>query len=90
MNWYLEMDLHHGTSEWDILRESFLLTFSFEDGFECIDEALQEIKDTIFRTPEESVEWVHPDLSTQLRHELECYNVTAKEEEYDPRKINIP
>jgi len=61
MNWYLEMELHHGTVEWDSLRESFLLTFSFEDGFECIDETLQEIKAAIFRTSEEPVEWVQPD-----------------------------
>jgi len=40
MNWYLETVLHHGTAEWDILREGFLMTFSFEDGFGSIDEAL--------------------------------------------------
>ena len=61
MNWYLEMELRHGTTEWDILKESFLLTFSFEDGFECIVEVLQEIKATIFRTPKESVEWIQSD-----------------------------
>lgn len=40
MNCYLETELRHGTVEWDILREGFLMTFSFEDGFKCIDEAL--------------------------------------------------
>lgn len=40
MNWYLETELRHGTMEWDILKESFLLTFSFKDGLECINEAL--------------------------------------------------
>jgi len=40
MNWYLETELHHGTEEWDILREKFLMAFSFEDGFDCIDVAL--------------------------------------------------
>lgn len=50
MNWCLEMELHHGTTEWDISKEGFLLTFSFEDGFASIDEALQEIKAIIFRT----------------------------------------
>jgi len=53
MNRYLEMELYHGTTEWDILRESFLLTFNFEDRFECIDEAIQEIKAIIFRMHEE-------------------------------------
>jgi len=40
MNWYLETELQHGTTEWDVLKEIFMLTFSFEDGFECIDETL--------------------------------------------------
>lgn len=40
MNWYLEIELCHDTAKWDILREGFLLTFSFEDGFTSIDEAL--------------------------------------------------
>jgi len=61
MNWYLKMELRHGMAKWDILRERLLLTFNFEDGFECIDEALQEIKALILRTPEELVEWVQPD-----------------------------
>jgi len=29
------------------------LTFILEDGFECIDEALQKIKEAIFRIPKE-------------------------------------
>lgn len=40
MNWYLEIELCHDIDEWDILRQGFLMTFSLEDGFECIDEAL--------------------------------------------------
>jgi len=51
MNWYLKIELRHGTTEWDIMNERFFLTFSFEDGFKCIDEALQEIKVVIFITP---------------------------------------
>jgi len=35
-------------NEWDILTWGFLMTFSFEDGFECIDEALQEVKAVSF------------------------------------------
>ena len=37
MNWYLEIELRHGTTTWDVLKESFPLTFTFEDGFEFID-----------------------------------------------------
>lgn len=80
MNWYLEIEPCYGTLEWDILRDTFLLTFIFEDGYECINEALQEIKAAIFRMPEELVEWVELDQSTQLCHTLECYNVTSEEE----------
>jgi len=90
MNWYLEVELRHGTAEWDILKESFLLTFSFEDNFECIGEVLQEIRDLIFKIPEEPVEWVQLDWNMQLHHALEFYNVTAKESVNDPRNINVP
>ena len=89
MNWYLELELHHGTTKWDILRESFILNFGFEDGFEGIDEALQEIKASIFRTPKKPVELAQLDWSLQLRHALECYNVIVEEEEEDPRNIAI-
>ena len=64
MNWYLETNLCHGTDEWDILREGFLMTFSFEDGFESIDEALQEVKVAIFRILQDPLELVQPDWST--------------------------
>jgi len=61
MNWYLEIELRHCTTEWDMLREVFLMTFSFEDGFKRIDEALQEVKATIFRIPQGPLELVQPD-----------------------------
>ena len=71
------------------MKESFLLTFSFEDGFASIDEAIQEIKVFIFRTAMEPMQWTQLHWSTQLRHALECYNVTTEEEDEDPRNINI-
>jgi len=43
-----------------------MLTFSFQYGFECTNEELQEIKATIFRMDEEPVAWVQPDWSLQL------------------------
>lgn len=49
---------------WDFLKEIFLFNFSFEDGFECIDEVLQDIKATIFRMMGELVACVQPDWST--------------------------
>jgi len=68
----------------------FFLTFSFGDGFECIDESLQEIKVAIFIAPVEPITWVQPDWSTQLCHALKCYNVTIEEGEEDPKNISIP
>lgn len=56
MNWYLKVELRHDTAEWDVLKEGFILTFSFEDGFASIDEALQEIKAVNLRTPKEPME----------------------------------
>lgn len=50
-NWYLEMDLHHGTTKRDVLREWFLMTFNFGYGFESINEALQEVKQSFFGIP---------------------------------------
>lgn len=44
MNSYMEREPCHGTCEWDILREGFIMTFSVEDGFDCINEVLQEVK----------------------------------------------
>jgi len=61
MNWYLETELCHSTAKWDVLKEGFLFTFSFEYGFASINEVLQEIKVVIFRTPKEPLEWTQPD-----------------------------
>lgn len=61
MNFFMETELHHGTTEWDVLKDKFLLTFSFEDRFLSIDEALQEIKVVIFRTGMEPMEWTQLD-----------------------------
>jgi len=90
MNWYIEMKLHHGTGEWDILCEGFIMTFSFEDGFHCINEALQEVKATIFRILQDPLDLIQLEWATHLSHMLECYNITDEEEDEDPRKINIP
>ena len=91
MNSYLETELRHGTTKlWDILRIDFLLTFNFEDGFECIGEAFQEAKTVRFRTSNESIEWAPSDWSIQPQHVLECYNVIVEEEEEEPPNITIP
>jgi len=50
--------------EWDVLREVFVRTFNFEDSFESIDEALQEVKAAIFRISQDRLELIQPDWST--------------------------
>ena len=40
INFHLETKLCHGTEEWDVFHQGFFMTLRFEDGFECIDEAL--------------------------------------------------
>jgi len=53
MNWYIKMELHCGMSEWDILREGFLLTLMFEDcWWNIVDDTLQVVKETIFKIPQ--------------------------------------
>lgn len=65
------------------------MMFSFEDGFDYIDTTLQEVKAAIFKILQDCLDLVQPDWTTQLSHGLEWYNVTTKEEDEDPRKINI-
>ena len=64
MNWYLETKLLHGIGEWDILHEGFIIIFSFEDGFECIDKALQEVKASISRIPQDPLDLIQPNWTT--------------------------
>lgn len=90
MNWYMETKLRHGTSEWDILHEGFLLTFTFEDRWwDIVDDALQVVKTVIFRTPQRPMEEVQPKWATQLHHMLECYIINVEEEDEHSRKISI-
>ena len=45
MNCYTEMELRHGTGQWDVLRAGFLLTFTFEDRWsDTVDDALEGVK----------------------------------------------
>ncbi len=89
MNWYLETELHHGIGEWDIMCEWFIMMFNFEHGFDCIDEALQEVKAVIFRIPHDHLDLVQPDWTTQLSHALEWHNVTAEEEDEDGGRLTV-
>ena len=85
MNWYLETELQYGTTEWDVLKEIFLLAFSFEDRFNCIDDTLQEIKVAIFRIPVDPITWVQPDWSTQFCNVVNAIMLPQKKVRKIPR-----
>lgn len=71
MNWYTETKIRHGTGEWDVLREGFLLTFTFEDPWwDTIDDVLQVMKVAISKIPQEPREIVQPLWATQLSQML--------------------
>ena len=61
MNWYTETELRHGTGGWDVLREGFLLMFTFEDRWsDIVDDALQEIKVALFKIPQDPMRVLQP------------------------------
>lgn len=66
------------------------MKFNFEDRFDSIDEALQELKESISRITQDPLDLTRSKWATHLSRALEFYNVTTEEEEEDPRKINIP
>lgn len=73
MNWYTEMKLWHGTSEWDILRKGFLLTFMFEyHWWDIVYDALQVAKAVILKIPQDLIEMLQSECATQLSCTLEC------------------
>ena len=55
-----------------------MMIFNFRDGFDSIDEALQEVKASNFRMSQDPLELIRPKWATQLSHALECYNVTIE------------
>ena len=90
MNWYAKTELYHGTSEWDILCEGFLLSFMFEDHWwDTIDDALQAVKATIFKITQEPMELLQLEWVTQLSHAIDFYNVNVEEDDEDPQNIKI-
>lgn len=47
-NWYIELEVHRETTDWEDLTHNFKVTFNFEDDAPLIDTALQIIKNKIF------------------------------------------
>jgi hypothetical protein len=86
-NWYLELEVHGETTDWEEITHNFKVTFSFEYEAPLVDTTLQDIKDTIFAL-EDSIELVHVCSAhryfVMVREVLECYNVIGEyhEDEY--------
>jgi hypothetical protein len=93
-NWYLELEMHRETMDWDELTQRFKVTFTFEDESPLVDATLQAIRTRVFS--EEGSMDVVPVCSVHRTsmtvHELlECYNVAQEDQdEEDPRNIQIP
>jgi hypothetical protein len=81
-NWYLELEMHRETTNWDQLIQRFKVTSTFELESPLLDATLQAIRSNIFleeRTME-AVPMCRVHRASMIVHELlECYNV-AKEE----------
>jgi len=48
VNWYIDQELHKGTTTWVTLQQNFTTSFSFEHEKPNIDAALKQIRGVIF------------------------------------------
>jgi hypothetical protein len=44
MNWYLQVELHLITKDWEGMTQNFITTFLFESQFPLVDQALQIVR----------------------------------------------
>jgi hypothetical protein len=92
-NWYVDQELRRGTTEWTILQQNFIATFSFEHENPNVDFTLKHIRGLIF------IDKLELDLMTEYQQQnrwtvkelLSCYHVEEDiPDEEDPRNIQIP
>jgi hypothetical protein len=93
-NWYIELEVCRGKTDWEDLTCNFKVTFNFEDDAPLIDTTLQIIKNKIF-TSEDSIGLVPlcslPRYFVTVQEVLECYNVVGEDQEdEDPRNFQVP
>jgi hypothetical protein len=76
-NWYIDQEMRRGTTEWTILQQNFVVTFSFEHENPNIDLALQMIWGMIFiDEPEIEIMTEYQQQNKQIVKELlSCYHV---------------
>jgi predicted acetyltransferase len=92
-NWYLELEMHRDTTDWDYITQRFQVTFTFQNESPLISTTLQVIKQKIF-TEEESMEVISVcnthNASMMVHKLLECYNVTQEDQDdEDPYNIQV-
>lgn len=66
--------------------DEFVMTFRFEDDCPHVDPALNIVNKNIFENEVPGI-W-QPHWAAQIQNLMECYNLTAEEDEY-PLKIDI-
>jgi hypothetical protein len=79
-NWYVDQEMHRGTTEWTTLQQNFVVTFSFEHENPNIDSTLKKIKGVIFiDEPEVELMTEYQQQNRQTVKELlSCYHVEEK------------
>ena len=85
----METELQRETNEGISPTDSFILTFSFESGFECLGKALQDIQEVIFDTTKPKVECALPTWDVKMKDIVNCWNFWVEDNEEDPRNITI-
>jgi hypothetical protein len=91
-NWYINQELCRGTTNWTVLQQNFIVTFSFENENPIIHSELKQIRGVIFiKEPEVELMTEEKQQNKQTVKELlSCYHVQEEEaDEDDPCNIHI-
>jgi hypothetical protein len=89
INWYLQVELHLTTADWQGMTQNFVATFLFESQYPTVDQDLQVVRQKVFEeAPNLPLEQEEDEWTTPLQKLQGCYNINADEDD-DPRNVNI-
>jgi hypothetical protein len=89
INWYLQAELCLTTSDCYGMTQNFAATFLFEIQYPTLDQALQVVRQNIFKeAPSLPVEKEEDEWTAPLQKLQGCYNINVDEDD-DPRNVNI-
>jgi hypothetical protein len=89
INWYLQVELHLITTDWEGMTQNFVTTFLFESQFPSIDQALPIVRKKLFEEASSlSLEQEEDEWTAPLQKLQGCYNINTDEDD-DPRKVKI-